>query len=137
MFDTLFRYPGVLARHRDGPSSHERELFLTHCACMGTSHPTLLCLASELLLVARYLDLSDNRLINPQEIEVACSRWVRHQRRLRRIRDATHCRQRFVQVATDWLRFLGRLVSPSTKPIAFGALIDEFAGYMRDARGLP
>jgi integrase/recombinase XerD len=86
MFDTLFRYPGVLARHRDGPSSHERELFLTHCACMGTSHPTLLCLASELLLVARYLDLSDNRLINPQEIEVACSRWVRHQRRLRRIR---------------------------------------------------
>ena len=32
MFDTLFHYPRVLARHRDGPSSQERELFLNHCA---------------------------------------------------------------------------------------------------------
>ena len=136
MFDTLFRYPGVLARHRNGPSSHERDRFLTHCASAGASRPTLLCLASELLLVARYFDLSDNRLINPQEIEVACSHWVRHQRRQRRIRDATHCQRRFVQVATDWLRFLDRLVSPPTRPIGFGAWIDEFAGYMRDERGL-
>lgn len=136
MFDTLFHYPRVLARHRDGPSSQERELFLTHCAKAGATRSTLLCLASELLLVARYFNLSDNRLIDPQEIEVASSRWVRHQRMQRRIRDATYCRQRFVQTTTGWLRFLDRLAPPPTKPVAFSVFIDDFVGYMRDERGL-
>ncbi len=136
MFANLFHYPRVLARHRDGPSSHERELYLTHCASAGTNRATLLHLASELLLVARFLNISDIGLIDSQEIELACNRWVRHQRRQRRIRDPRFCRQWFVQTATGWLRFLGRLESPPPKPVAFADLVDEFARYMRDERGL-
>lgn len=79
MFEPLFHCPRVLARHHDGPSSQERELFLTHCASGGATRASLLHLASELLLVARLLNLSDSRLIDPQEIEVACNRWIRRQ----------------------------------------------------------
>ena len=136
MFDTLFLYPRVLARHRDGPSSQERELFLTHCANAGATRASLLHLASELLLVARLLNLSDSRLIDPQEIEVACNRWIRRQRRQRRIRDPKCCQQWFVQTATSWLRFLGRLVPPPPTPVAFANLVAEFAGHMCDERGL-
>ena len=136
MFDTLFRYPSVLARHRDGPSAQERERFLIHCASTGATRRTLLHLASELLLVARQINLGDDRLINLAEVEAACARWVRHQRRHRRIRDPWFCRQHFVRTATHWLRFLGRLEQLPNKPAAFAALIDEFADYMRKERGL-
>ena len=136
MFDTLFHYPSVLARHRDGPSAQERECFLIHCASAGATRQTLLHLASELLLVARQIKLSDDRSINLQEVEAACERWVRHQRRRGRIRDPRFCRQRFVQTATHWLRFLGRLEQPPEKPAVFADLIDEFADYMRNERGL-
>ena len=107
MFDTLFHYPGVLARHRDGPSAQERECFLIHCASARATRQTLLHLASELLLIARHINLSDDSLIDFQEVEAACERWVRHQRRHRRIHDPRFCRQHFVQTATRWLRFLG------------------------------
>ena len=136
MFDTLFHYPGVLARHRDGPSAQERECFLIHCASAGATRQTLLHLASELLLIARHINLSDDSLIDFQEVEAACERWVRHQRRHRRIHDPRFCRQHFVQTATRWLRFLGCLEQPPAKPAAFTDLIDEFADYMRKERGL-
>ena len=77
MFDTLFLYPRVLARHRDGPSSQERELFLTHCANAGATRASLLHLASELLLVARLLNLSDSRLIDPHEVGPT-KRWLKN-----------------------------------------------------------
>ena len=35
MFETLFKYPRVLARHREGPVADARERFLTHCAEQG------------------------------------------------------------------------------------------------------
>ena len=35
MFNTLFHYPRVLARHRQGPSAQARERYLTHCADLG------------------------------------------------------------------------------------------------------
>jgi integrase/recombinase XerD len=136
MFDTLFQYPCVLARHRDGPLAQERECFLIDCASAGATRQTLLRLASELLLVARQIDLSDDRPIDLREVEAACERWVRHQRRHRRIRDPRFCRQRFVQTATQWLRFLGRLEQPPEKAPAFTHLVDEFADYMRNERGL-
>jgi integrase/recombinase XerD len=136
MFDTLFHYPRVLARHSDGPSAQERECFLTHCASAGATQQTLLRLASELLLVARQIKLRNDRSIDLKEVEAACERWVRHQRRHRRIRDPQFCRQRFAQTAAHWLRFLGRLEEPPKKPSAFADPINEFATYMCNERGL-
>ena len=136
MFESLFRHPRVLARHRDGPAAEERDRFLAHCACAGAAHASLLRLASELLLVARRIDISGATPIAPHEVEAAADGWVRHQRRHHRIRDPRFCRQRFVQVATDWLRFLARLESPPEMPGAGAGLVDEFANYMRRERGL-
>jgi integrase/recombinase XerD len=136
MFETLFQYPRVLARHRDGPSAPEREQYLTHFASAGATRATLLHLASELLLIARQLNLNGDRLIDSQEVEVACNRWIRRQQRCGRVRDPKFCRQWFVQTAMGWLRFLGRLVPPQPKIDAFADVIGEFADYMRVERGL-
>ena len=32
MFDQMFRYPGVVRRHRDGPLAHERATYLASLA---------------------------------------------------------------------------------------------------------
>jgi len=136
MFETLFCYPRVLARHRAGPSAEERDRFLAHHAQVGAAPKSLLRLASELLLVARRIDVSGPTVIAPREIEAAADGWVRHQRRHHRVRDPKFCRQRFVQVATDWLHFLDRLQATQEQPGADADLVDEFANYMRLERGL-
>ena len=63
MFDTIFHYPRVLARHRDGPASEERRRFLFYRASTGAAPATLSLLARELLVIARRIDLSDNKLV--------------------------------------------------------------------------
>ena len=42
MFETLFKYPRVVARHRTGPCLEARERFLTHCVSQGLAGATLL-----------------------------------------------------------------------------------------------
>jgi integrase/recombinase XerD len=82
MFNTLFHYPRVLSRHRDGPSADDRERYLAHCAQGGAAHSTLLGLAPELLAISKRIALDNERLILSAEIEMAADRWVRYQRRV-------------------------------------------------------
>lgn len=136
MFEILYRYSRVLVRHLDGPAAEERDRFLTHVAAAGSARESLLHLASELLLVSQRLNVSGTRTVTPDEIASAADRWVRHQQRQGHISTARYSHQRFVQVATDWLRFLGRLESPPVTRGAGADLVDEFAAGMRLERGL-
>jgi integrase/recombinase XerD len=136
MFDSLYYYPSVLARHREGPSAEDRDRFLAHCADYGAAQTTLLRLAPELLLIARRIDVSGARMVRLEEVKAAADRWVGYQRRHHRIRSARFSRERFVQVATHWLRFLGRLQEPEQAPQAFAELSVELATHLRDERGL-
>lgn len=136
MFDTLFHYPRVLARHCEGPAANDRERFLAHCASGGAAHSTLLSLAPELLVIARRIELDGGQSIPLVEIEAAADRWVAYQRRHHRIRTARFCRERFIQTATAWLRFLGRLQETQDEPAAFAELIHAFDHYLLEERGL-
>ena len=136
MFDTLFHYPRVLARHCEGPAANERARYLTNFASGGAAHSTLLGLAPELLAIARRLDLDSERSIEVAEIEAAADLWVDCQRRRHRVRLANLSKARFIRTATAWLRFLGRLVEPEEKPAEFVGLVSEFEHYLRDERGL-
>ena len=136
MFNILFHYPRVLARHCQGPSAQARERYLTHCADQGAAHDTLLRTARELLVIAHRLDLSTDRMINGRQVEAAAERWVHHQQRRGRVRGPSGSRQLFIQTALSWLRFLGRLEEHEKKPLPFANLIGHFAACMRDERGL-
>ncbi len=71
------------------------------------------------------------------EIETAAGKWVRHQRRRRRGGRGEWSRRLFVQVATDWLRFLELLaVLPDGKLNIHSDQIDDFIAHLRDERGL-
>ena len=110
MFDSLYHYPSVLARHRDGPSAEDRDRFLARCAEQGAAQTTLLGLAPELLVVARRIDVSGTRTIPLGEVQTAADRWVGYQRRHHRIRSSRCSRERFIQTATA----LATLPGPAT-----------------------
>jgi integrase/recombinase XerD len=136
VFETLFHYPRVLARHCEGPAAQDRDRFLVRSANEGATHKTLLRLASELLLVARRIDLRGNRSVPVAEVAAAADRWVGYQRSHHRIRGSKFCRERFIQTATAWLRWLGRLEELEVTPPAFADLISAFGHQMREERGL-
>ena len=82
MFENLFPYPRVLARHDGGPLAEERRSYLDHRAAQGTPKSTLLRYATELLVVAWSLELKPRQPIGPGQIQGAARRWAGRQRRL-------------------------------------------------------
>ena len=137
MFDTLFTYPAVLARHQTGPGTIQRERYLAHCAGQGMARATLLRIARELLVVTERIDVTAGRQVTRREIAVAARQWVRHQRRRRRVDRGEWSRQLFIQVATDWLHFLELLSElPDGNQVVHSEQVGNFIAYLRDERGL-
>ena len=94
-------------------------------------------IARELLVVAERLDVTSGNQITRREVEEVARNWVRRQRRRRRAGRGKWSRQLFIQVATDWLRFLELLAaSPDGKRNLHSDQVDDFIAYLRDERGL-
>ena len=136
MFETLFQYPAIVARHRSGPFAEARERFLNHCASQGFARATLLVYARELLVIAERIDITMGEAIGLSTIEAAADRWARGQRQRQRTQGLRWSREFFVQTAKDWLHFLGRLEVPPPKIVAFADRLADFAAYQRNERGL-
>ena len=136
MFETLFEYPRVLARHRDGAFADARDRFLTHCASQGMARGTLLRMARELLVIADRIDLEAKPQVSLAEIEAAADGWARYQRRHRRIHGLRGSRELFIQTALAWLRFLKLFQEPEDQIHPYAYLVEDFSKFMRDERGL-
>ena len=136
MLESLFAYRKVLARHREGPALEARERYLEHCASYGAARTTLRRMASELLVISEYIDLDASTVITPQVIALAGQRRGRCQLRRGRARSRRWPRTLFIQVATAWLRFLGRLLEPPIKRTPLAEQIEDFAVYLEDDRYL-
>ena len=85
MFETLFKYPGVVTRHRTGPFAEARERFLNHRVSRGLAGAASLRHARELLVIAGRIDITVGETIGSPVIEAAADRWARER----------HDRQRF------------------------------------------
>lgn len=136
MFETLFKYPRVVARHRAGPFAESRERFLRHCVSQGLAGATLLRHARELLVIAERIDINVGETIGSPVIEAAAERWAHEQHKRQRVQGLRWSRELFVQTATSWLHFLGRLEEPKPKIVPFADRLADFAAYRRDERGL-
>ncbi|MFQ5937591.1 MAG: tyrosine-type recombinase/integrase [Acidiferrobacterales bacterium] len=135
MFETLFKYPAVVSRHRNAPLAEERERYLAHRAKDGTSLGTLRRFARELLVVVREMDLRPTT-ISVEAIESAAEHWASHQKGRGRADQLRWSRSLFVQVAQAWLRFLGRLEEPEVNVVCYAALINDFTRFLHAERGL-
>ena len=135
MFETLFAMPAAQARHRAAPLASDRERFLSHCAAQGYSRGQLKKIAWMLLVVVRTLPLAEHT-VHLSEIEQAARRRIRLNNRSASSSDGHSTQQPFIHVATQWLRFLGRLAPPVARHRPFASQVDAFARFMREERGL-
>jgi len=135
MFETLFKRPTTVARHREGPYVAERERFLNECAQHGYSHSMLVKIAWVLLTVAPHIDI-DHGKRTTHEIARAVDRRPRPLRQSGPRKESPWTRELFLHFTRSWLSSLGCFDEPAPTPSAFGAEIDEFTRYMRDERGL-
>lgn len=137
MFEELFVYPKVVARHRDGPELSKRLRYLKHCADHGAARETLLHMARELLVIAERLDVAGDRRVRHEEIDAAAHSWARCQHVRSRARSEKWSRRLFRDVTVAWLSFLGQLDDPvAGEPKIHCEKIDDFIAYQRDERGL-
>jgi len=136
VFETLFKYPRVVARHRTGPSAEARERFLKHCIGQGLAGATLLRHARELLVIAERIDVTIGKTVGLSAIEAAADDWAREQHGRRRVQSLQWSRKLFLQTATNWLHFLGCLEEPQPKIDPFADRLADFAASQRDERGL-
>ena len=97
MFETLFKYPRVVARHRTGPCVEARERFLTHCVSQGLAGATLLRHARELLVIAERIDITSGEPIGSPAIEMAADCWAREQHDRHRVQSLQWSRKLFIQ----------------------------------------
>lgn len=137
MFEVLFAYPKVLARHQTGPAAADRERYLAHCAGLGAARETLLRIARELLAIAERIDVTTGDSVTRSEIAAAARAWARQQKRRCRADSGEWSQQLFNQAAVAWLRFLGILKDlPHDRRSIFSGHIDDFIAHLRDERGL-
>lgn len=136
MFESLFQYPTVLARHRNGPAADERRRFLLHRAKEGAARGTLLRIARELLVIAKHINVTTCKAIGRHDLEIAATQWAHHQQRRHRSHGPRWSKELFLQVGTDWLQFLGLWREREPAPSPFADLIEDFVHYMREERGL-
>lgn len=136
MFEKLFKYPAVLTRHKNAPFFEERDRYLVHREKEGCAYETLLRIARELFQVVQMLPIPPTSRVAPEQIKAAAKRWARCQCRHGYARTLKWSRELFIQVATDWFRFLGRLHEPVIEPPSFAGLIEDFALWMESERGL-
>ena len=136
MFEELFNYPTVLARHLKAPLVSERRSYLAHRARDGTPRETLLRIARELFVIVHEMDLNSQVSVSVDTIASAAGCWARRQKRRSKARGLQHSRRLFHQIACDWLQFLGRLKEPEATPASYAPLIHEFSLFMQCERGL-
>ena len=122
MLDTLLELPFALNRHRNAPLLEERLAFLKYLQERGTSRAALRNVSGQMLHVIDLLKLKTLRDVDLGEVKEAARRWGEQQQANARARSYVRTLSYFEYVAKKWLRFAGRLKSPSTpRPLVHGS----------------
>lgn len=136
MFAHLFKRPNAVERYRTAPLAESRLRYLQHCAEGGATQRTLRKIAAYQLILLDYLDLLTVTEVLPEQIEEAADRWVSRQPAYHSQKNARASRVCFIAQAKHWLRFSGQLRTPTVSALPHAHVIDEFAQYMGQERGL-
>ena len=135
MFDRLFTSSKAVDRHSRGPLLEERIRYLTRCAEQGSTRSSLRLIAQHLLVFTGQFNLEVNHDISLEEVKKAADTWVGSTPRAYGLVHGRCGRTRFISEAKKWLRFLGRL-QPSTVPVPYAHLINDFCDHLVRDRGL-
>jgi hypothetical protein len=75
--------------------------------------------------------MTTGNVIDRRDLEVAAAKWARHQQRRNRSYGPRWSKELFLQVGTEWSRFLGRWQEMETVPLPLAGLINDFVHFIR------
>jgi len=136
MFDTLFTYPAVLKRHREGPFAAERAGYLAGLAAQGMARGTLLLRARYSLRIAWELDRwpAAHRFAQ-SDIAGLSAGWASKRSAEGWASGPRWPEELFRFVATDFLRAVGRMDAPaSPAPGRYEGQVEDFVAAQRQGR---
>jgi integrase/recombinase XerD len=127
MFDQLFRYPGVLRRHRDGPFAHERATYLASLATRRSAPGTLLKYARYCLAIAHVVQATArDRSFTTSEIDILARQWAAGRVQHRRAAAPRWPHQHFRAIATEFLKSFGRWTPPPKASRPYASEVEDF-----------
>jgi len=136
MFNQLFACPRAVARHSTGSLLDERLRYLAYCAGRGSTKSSLRLIAQHLLVFTDYLPLEAGMQVSLEQIRAAANLWINREPTPQNVTDHYYGRMRFVSDARQWLTFLGRLRAPEVPPCPYADMLEEYAQYSIQDRGL-
>jgi site-specific recombinase XerD len=136
MFETLFSYPGVIQRHREGPLAAERIAHLRQLADIGIARGTLLRRCAYCLCVAIELQRwPTDGSFDAGEVDRMAAEWAADRVSSGRASDPRWPAEHFRIAATDFLQSLGRLrPEPAPEPKRHEAELAEFITAQQEGR---
>ena len=115
MFETLFSYPGVIRRHREGPLALERAAYLSNLATHSMAPATILRQARYSLCVALELQRwPPSQRFDAMEVEALAATWAAGRFVCGRASSPRWPKEHFRLAATGFLRSLGLLAHRTT-----------------------
>lgn len=135
MFETLFSYPGVLRRHREGPLAAERAEYLSQLATRGMARGTILRRSSYCLCVAIELQRwPPDRCFDEGEVEELAAAWAAERAASGRASSSRWPKAQFQFTATEFLCNLGRLSPVRIPEREYEAELDDFIDSQQETR---
>jgi site-specific recombinase XerD len=136
MFSQFVKNNSALERYRNGLFAQERHEYLTHLLQRGYGKARLIGINTQLLAIARYLQISTHRRVTKVEVSKAADIWMKERRqRSSRLLTAAMARIDFIAIASNWLRFLGWLDEPRPA-LPFADQVEEYLLHLREDGGL-
>lgn len=118
------------------PYAGERQQFLANCREQGFAKTCLKQVAGILLTAATDLQAHGGLDVDQAGLEAAATRIERVRSEAGFTRGARGYRRAFLRLTTRWLLFTGHLQDPAPRPRPYTALLDDFARWMSEERGL-
>lgn len=135
MFNSLYKNPVAAGRHNAAPWCKERESYLEHLARAGYTRKALTQTAACLLRVTRDLKISSSFRVSSSQIRNASCRTIKNGT-AQPSSGRSWTQEYFIQVATQWLRFLGWLSIPPKKQTIYENQLRDFLKCENCERGI-
>ena len=126
----------VLEKYLHLPMAEERRSFLAYKLEAGSSWSTLRQIAMYMAAAVNRLNLTPETNLSPEQIERAAQEWANRRPRAANLIRPENVARRFKFIVGGWFSFMGRLDLPERRPDPYSVLLADFAGFLKEARGL-
>ena len=135
MFDQLVKRSNSVWIYKTGRFAEERRAFLCDLSERGHGYYTLRHVNRLLLAIAERVNVRQRMPITSTQIARAANNWIAKSCvPSSRTETRENARKRFIFVAKNWFRFLGKWRDPDPNP-QFKAELESFLKELRDERG--